>query len=95
MFEHEITRLQAQGFTSTTIAQRLSVPPSYVRAVMWGETGCDVKPLYNATAPRTPDRLLGERPKRVSIARRANAKAKRADALRALAEAEAALRKLG
>lgn len=86
MFDGEILGLAAQGLTTGAIAKRVGMAPNYVRSVLYAElTGCEVKPHYNA---RQGD---DEREHRAAVKakRRETAEAKKAEALRLLAEAEA------
>jgi hypothetical protein len=89
MFDGEILGLAAQGLTTGTIAKRVGVEPHYVRSVLFAElTGCEVKPDYNA---RKDDDELQHRAAvaaAVNAKRRETAEAKRADALRLLAESQ-------
>lgn len=91
MFSGEIVSLHNQGFTSGSIAVRLGVAPSYVRAALSAElAGREVKASYVEMAPPPPapkpDKEAGRK-----AAVKVRAKAKRAEALRLLAEANAVL----
>jgi hypothetical protein len=90
MFTGEIVSLHNQGFTSGAIAVRLGVAPNYVRAALSAElAGRDVKASYVETAPPPPAKSSKEA--RHNAAVKVRAEAKRTEALRLLAEANAEL----
>jgi hypothetical protein len=80
-----ILRLRALGFVTGAIAVRVGVSPSHVRAVLAGAHQQTGKPAYAKTPKRklTPEQRLA--------AKRVRAEAKRARALRLLAEADSVL----
>lgn len=80
-----ILRLRQQGLVTGAIAVRVGVPSSHVRAVLAGSHMPTDKPAY----AKTPKRKLTLEQR--LAAKRARAEAKKAKALRLLAEADSVL----